>query len=153
MKIYTKTGDTGDTGLYGGRRISKDDKRVETYGTIDELNACIGFAESQIQDDETCSILTRIQNELFDLGADLATPIDHPKAEGLRITPELTTSLERLIDRFQGMLPPMTHFVFCPAVPRGGRRCTSLGLSVGVVNVVLSVFQKRNPLTQKPCVT
>lgn len=119
MKIYTKTGDTGDTGLYGGRRLSKDAKRVETFGTIDELNACIGFAEPQIQDDEACSILTRIQNELFDLGADLATPADHPKAENLRITSDLTDSLERLIDRFQGMLPPMTHFIL-PGGSKGG---------------------------------
>lgn len=111
MKIYTKTGDSGETGLYGGRRIPKDAKRVEAYGTIDELNACIGVAESQIQDVETRSLLSRIQNELFDLGADLATPDKHPKAESLRISSDLTTSLERFIDRFQEILPPMTHFI------------------------------------------
>lgn len=125
MKIYTKTGDTGDTGLYGGRRISKDTKRVEAYGTIDELNACIGFAASQIQDSETRSILARIQNELFDLGADLATPNEHPKAEGLRITSDLTASLEHLIDRFQEILPPMTHFI----LPGGSKSGAALHLA------------------------
>ena len=119
MKIYTKTGDTGDTGLYGGQRISKDAKRIEAYGTIDELNACIGFAESQIQDVETSSLLNRIQNELFNLGADLATLDEHPKAKSLRITSNLTASLERFIDQFQGKLPPMTHFIL-PGGSTGG---------------------------------
>lgn len=111
MKIYTKTGDTGDTGLYGGQRISKDAKRVEAFGTIDELNACIGFAVLQIEDEETCTILAGIQNDLFDLGADLATPNAHRRAEGLRITSDLTVSLEQMIDRFQEILPPMTNFI------------------------------------------
>lgn len=125
MKIYTKTGDTGDTGLYGGRRISKDAKRVEASGTIDELNACIGLAESQIEDEETCSILGDIQNDLFDLGADLATPREHPKAEGLRITSDLTVTLEQLIDRFQEILPPMTHFI----LPGGTKGAAALHLA------------------------
>jgi cob(I)alamin adenosyltransferase len=125
MKIYTKTGDTGDTGLYGGQRIPKDAKRVEAYGTIDELNACIGFAESQVQDSETSSLLSRIQNELFDLGADVATPDDHPKAGKLRITSNLTASLERSIDRFQGQLPSMTHFI----LPGGSAGSAALHLA------------------------
>ncbi|MDE0185755.1 MAG: cob(I)yrinic acid a,c-diamide adenosyltransferase [Candidatus Poribacteria bacterium] len=119
MKIYTKTGDTGDTGLYGGQRISKDAKRVEAFGTIDELNACIGFAESQIGDGEIGTILAGIQSELFDLGADLATPGAHRRAEGLRITSDLTASLEKMIDRFQEILPPMTHFIL-PGGAKGG---------------------------------
>ena len=119
MKIYTKTGDTGDTGLYGGQRSPKDDKRVEAYGTIDELNACMGFAESQIEDSETSSLLSRIQNELFDLGADLATPDEHPKASKLRINSDLTASLERSIDQFQDQLPSMTHFIL-PGGSAGG---------------------------------
>ena len=83
MKIYTKTGDTGETGLYGGTRVPKNAMRVEACGTVDELNACIGFVRSQIQDEEIDAILHRIQNELFDIGADLATLEAHPKAASL----------------------------------------------------------------------
>ena len=119
MKIYTKTGDTGETGLYGGIRIPKDSKRVEAYGTIDELNACIGFAKLQIQDSEVNALLSRIQNELFDLGADLATLDEHPKADSLRITSDQTVALEGDIDQFQAELPPMTHFIL-PGGSAGG---------------------------------
>ena len=135
MKIYTKTGDTGETGLYGGARIPKDSKRVEAYGTIDELNACIGLAKSYIEDSEINALLQRIQSELFDLGADLATLDAHPKADSLRITSDMTASLEQQIDRFQATLPPMTHFIlpggttggatlhFARTVCRRGERC------------------------------
>ena len=111
MKIYTKTGDSGETGFYGGSRIPKDSQRVEALGTVDELNACIGYATSHIQDAELNALLRRIQNELFDLGADLATLDDHPKADSLRIASDLTSALESEIDRFQAELPPMTHFI------------------------------------------
>ena len=111
MKIYTKTGDAGETGLYGGTRVSKDTMRVEACGTVDELNACIGVARSQIQDTEIDVSLHRIQNELFDIGADLATLDAHPKAESLRIPPTLTPELEREIDRFEDQLPPLKNFV------------------------------------------
>ncbi len=119
MKIYTKTGDTGETGLYGGTRIPKDSRRVETCGTVDELNACIGLAKSHIHDSEISPLLHRIQNEIFDLGADLATLDEHPKADSLRITSELTASLEDAIDLFQAELPPMTHFIL-PGGSTGG---------------------------------
>ena len=111
MKIYTKTGDSGETGLYGGSRVSKDAIRIEACGTIDELNACIGFARSQIPDGEIDAILHRIQNELFDIGADLATLETHPKAASMRIPPSLTPDLERAIDRFEGQLPPLKNFI------------------------------------------
>ncbi len=111
MKIYTKTGDAGETGLYGGTRVSKDTMRVETCGTVDELNACIGVARSQIRDEETNAILRRIQNELFDIGADLATIDAHPKAASMRIPSTWTPELEREIDRFEDQLPPLKNFV------------------------------------------
>ena len=111
MKIYTKTGDTGETGLYGGMRVSKDAMRVEACGTVDELNACIGFVRSQIQDEEINAIFHRIQNGLFDLGADLATLDTHPKAKSLRISPILTVELEGLIDRLEEQLPPLRNFI------------------------------------------
>ena len=119
MKIYTKTGDTGETGLYGGTRVSKDSMRVEACGTVDELNACIGFVRSQVQDEEINAILYRIQNELFDIGADLATLDTHPKAENLRIPPTLTSQLENEIDRFDTELPPLRNFIL-PGGSTGG---------------------------------
>ena len=119
MKIYTKTGDTGETGLYGGTRVPKDAMRVEACGTVDELNACIGFVRSQIQDEEIDAILHHIQNELFDIGADLATLEVHPKAESLRIPPTLTPELEREIDQFEAQLPPLKNFIL-PGGSAGG---------------------------------
>ena len=118
MKIYTKTGDTGETGLYGGIRVPKDSMRIEACGTVDELNACIGFVKSQIQDAEVDAILHRIQNELFDIGADLATLETHPKAASLRIPPTLTPEMEREIDRFEDQLPVLKNFIL-----PGGSAC------------------------------
>ena len=111
MKIYTKTGDTGETGLYGGTRVPKDAMRVEACGTVDELNACIGFVKSLVQDEEIDAILHRIQNELFDIGADVATLDAHPKAASLRTPSTLTAELEREIDQFEGQLPPLKNFI------------------------------------------
>ena len=119
MKIYTKTGDTGETGLYGGTRVPKDAMRVEAYGAVDELNACIGFVRSHIQDAEINAILHRIQNELFDIGADLATLDAHPKAASLRISPTLTAELEKEIDRLNDQLPPLKNFIL-PGGAAGG---------------------------------
>ena len=119
MKIYTKTGDAGKTGLYGGTRVPKDAMRVEACGTVDELNACIGFVRSQMQDLEIDAILHRIQNELFDIGADLATLDAHPKAASMRIPPTLTPELERDIDRFEEQLPPLKNFIL-PGGSAGG---------------------------------
>lgn len=119
MKIYTKTGDTGETGLYGGARVPKDEIRVEACGMVDEFNACIGTARCQIRDEEINAILHRIQNELFDVGADLATIDAHPKAASMRIPPTLTPELEREIDRFEDQLPPLKNFVL-PGGSTGG---------------------------------
>ena len=119
MKIYTKTGDTGETGLYGGTRVPKNAMRVETCGTVDELNACIGFVRSQIQDAEINATLHRIQNELFDIGADLATLDAHPKAASLRIPSTLTPKLEKEIDRFEEQLPSLKNFIL-PGGSAGG---------------------------------
>ena len=119
MKIYTKTGDTGETGLFGGTRVPKDAMRIEACGTVDELNACIGFVRAQIRDAEIDGILQRIQNELFDIGADLATLETHPKSASLRIPPTLTPQLEREIDRFEGQTPTLKNFIL-PGGSAGG---------------------------------
>ena len=74
MKIYTKTGDKGDTGLFGGDRVSKNSLRIKAYGTIDELNSFIGLAITEIKSDDVKLLLNKIQNQLFTVGSDLATP-------------------------------------------------------------------------------
>ncbi len=111
MKIYTKTGDTGETGLFGGTRIPKNSLRVDTIGTIDELNACIGTARSQIDDEEIANLLHRIQNELFNIGADLATLDSHAKSDKLRISPDFVGALEEDIDRLDNQLSPLKNFI------------------------------------------
>lgn len=119
MKIYTKTGDSGTTGLFGGDRVDKDHTRIEAYGTVDELNALVGFVRSGLitppppSPDRYTEIdagLARIQNELFILGADLATPSD-AKPSVPRVSSLMTTTLEREIDRFSEILPELTNFV------------------------------------------
>ena len=112
-KIYTRTGDGGDTGLASGARVSKSDPRVEAYGTVDELNAVIGVARLHSgQNDRIDAMLGRIQNELFDLGADLATPLDPPpKWEALRIVQSQIDRLETEIDWMNESLKSLDSFI------------------------------------------
>ncbi|WP_029416913.1 cob(I)yrinic acid a,c-diamide adenosyltransferase [Brevundimonas bacteroides] len=112
-KIYTRTGDDGDTGLASGERVSKSDPRVEAYGTVDELNAAIGVARLHAgQNDRIDAMLSRIQNELFDLGADLATPLDPPPAwEALRMVDSQVERLEAEIDWMNESLKPLDSFI------------------------------------------
>ena len=111
MKIYTKFGDSGETALYGGTRIPKDALQIETLGTVDELNAYIGYAQTLIGDADLSDILTGIQNHLFSVGADLATPETHTKSAEMRITSDFTTEMESVIDTFSYELPPLTNFI------------------------------------------
>ena len=118
MKIYTKTGDKGTTALFGGSIVSKNHLRIESYGTIDELNSYIGLIKDQAIDDESKNILYKIQNDLFTLGAMLATP---PEKETLnngkerlnipKITSASVSYLENKIDEINANLPQMTHFI------------------------------------------
>ena len=113
-KIYTKTGDDGTTGLGSGERRKKYDLRVAAYGTVDEANACIGLARLHLEsNDELDAALMRIQNDLFDLGADLATPEtgEKPEYEPLRITEGQVAAVEKEIDRFNKKLQPLRSFV------------------------------------------
>ena len=116
-KIYTKTGDMGHTGLVSGERIPKTDRRIDAIGTVDELNAAIGVALSHIQSPLSVKeALRRIQNDLFDLGADLATP---PTIDGaLRIAPTQVEWLETQIDAATESIPPLTSFIL-PAGENG----------------------------------
>jgi len=112
-KIYTRTGDDGTTGLVSGPRRSKNDLRVEAFGAVDEVNAALGVARLQTSGmPKVDSVLARIQNDLFDLGADLANPPDTAGAgKHLRITAAQVTWLEDQIDHFNADLEPLTSFV------------------------------------------
>jgi len=112
VKLYTRTGDDGSTGLYGGQRTTKDALRVEAYGTVDEFNSALGMAGAACDDDELSAIIHRVQSRLFDLGADLCTPLDATKVRHqVRITPAHVTELEGLIDAVTAKLPPLRTFI------------------------------------------
>ncbi len=112
MKIYTKQGDAGQTTLSDGRRVRKDDLRVETYGTVDELNALLGLAAAHCPHAALREVLAALQHQLFNLGADLATPPDAPGgAKVPRIDAAAIAFLERQIDLAAAQLPPLKHFV------------------------------------------
>ena len=125
-KIYTRTGDAGTTGLADGQRRSKADLRVEAYGSVDETNACVGLAR-QHADARLDAMLARIQNDLFDLGADLATPpSDKPlDYEPLRIVPAQVSRLESEIDALNADLAPLKSFV----LPGGSALAAALHLA------------------------
>ncbi len=110
MKIYTKTGDLGETGLLGGQRVSKADLRVETYGNLDELTAFLALASSLTNDEELKKTLTRIQIELFHLSSELATPSDR-KPYGPLIPDDAVEQLEKEIDACDEELPPLKTFI------------------------------------------
>ena len=118
MKIYTKTGDGGETSLYGGRRVPKNDARVDAYGTVDECNAALGAALTQIEDVEARDVILRIQGELFEVGADLATPLERGDTAG-RVQEQATARLEAEIDRFEEDLPPLRRFILPGGSPGG----------------------------------
>jgi cob(I)alamin adenosyltransferase len=108
-KIYTRGGDTGETSLGDGARVSKLDTRIAAFGTVDELNAAIGLVLAGDHPEEAEDVLARIQNELFDLGADLSVPMEHQGR--LRVTQAQVDALERECDRFNADLPELKSFV------------------------------------------
>ena len=119
MKIYTKFGDAGDTALYGGAQTRKDTLRIEAIGVVDELNAYIGYAQTLIADADVSELLAKIQNHLFSLGADLATPDTHTKSAELRIAADVTTEMEGAIDKISEELPPLRNFILPGGSPGG----------------------------------
>lgn len=117
MKVYTKTGDAGTTGLFGGPRVPKSDSRIDAYGTVDELNAVLGEIRAETARsaegaaaDRLDDLLDRVQHELFTLGADLATPAD-ASAAVTRVAPEHVARLEHDIDAFDEDLPELKNFI------------------------------------------
>ena len=145
-KVYTRTGDAGETSLVGGARVSKASQRVEAYGDVDELNSLIGLARAYLQRDEIDETLGQIQNDLFTLGADLASPaeIDVP-----RIQTSFVETLEQLADRFLSELEPLKEFI----LPGGSQAGATLHLARTVARraerrvVHLSQAEEVNDLT------
>lgn len=117
MKIYTKTGDDGTTSLFSGGRVPKHHLRVESYGTVDELNSALGFARTQKPTGGTDAYLARIQHQLFSLGADLATPLDASTSYVVRMDAATVTWLEQGIDQMTGELPALTYFILPGGTP------------------------------------
>jgi cob(I)alamin adenosyltransferase len=131
LKIYTKAGDHGETGLFGGARVRKDVHRVEAYGSLDELSACLGLAIAVLgpESAELSELLSRLQSELFDLGAELATP---PDRAGTRLAaripvagPAQVQALEAEIDRYEANLESLKTFI----LPGGSQAAASLHLA------------------------
>jgi len=147
-KIYTKTGDKGDTGLVGGARRPKYDLRVEAYGTVDETNSVIGLVRLHTRG-EYDQMLKRIQHDLLDVGADLATPYGKGPDKSLRITGVQVTRLEKEIDAMNARLAPLPSFV----LPGGTEASAYLHLARTVtrraerITCALATVEKINPVS------
>ena len=145
MKIYTKTGDDGTTGLQANRRVAKSDQRIIAYGTVDEVNAVLGLVLSENPDKDISSTLMRIQNELFRLGADLSNP-DLTNTEN-RISAELVQKLESEIDKYDAELESLTKFI----LPGGSRSASQIHMARTITRraeielVILQEKEKINP--------
>ena len=121
MKIYTRTGDSGDTALFDGTRVSKAEPRVAAYGDVDELNAWLGFVAAATRDEDLRDKLVRIQHDLFALGARLADPSHRiaKRVEKAAISAADVARLEQWIDAFEAELPPLRRFVLAGGSPAG----------------------------------
>jgi cob(I)alamin adenosyltransferase len=145
-KVYTRTGDKGETSLVGGTRVSKASPRVDSYGDVDELNSVIGVARARLDDPQIDEVLSFIQNDLFTLGADLASP---SSVEVPRVTDEFITALEEASDRFLAELEPLKEFI----LPGGCEAGATLHLARTVARraerrvVELSATEEINPST------
>lgn len=148
-RIYTKSGDQGETGLGDGRRVAKDHARVTAYGEVDELNAALGLLVAHCPDAPERELLVAIQNDLFDVGADLCVPAttDEQPGQALRVTPAQAERLEQAIDRVNGDLQPLRSFI----LPGGSPAAAWLHLARTVCRraersvVTLSHIESVNP--------
>ena len=156
MKIYTKTGDSGETSLFDNTRVSKADPRVDAYGEVDELNACLGAARAAGLDEEIARLTESLQKDLFALGARLADPSARiaPRVEKAVISDAAIQRLEQTIDRLEATLPPLRRFILPGGSPPGAllhlarticrraeRRVTGLGADA--VEPILIVYLNR----------
>lgn len=162
MKIYTKTGDEGDTGLFGGGRVGKDDPRVEAYGAVDELNASLGMARAVELMPRIDEVLVPVQRDLFAIGALLATPDHDRMAEQLakaRIDESRIEELERAIDAGEAELEPLRAFILPGGTPkaaalhvartvcrRAERRVVTLRREVAIPQLVVMYLNRLSDL-------
>ncbi len=161
MKIYTKTGDKGETGLFDGTRVPKDATRVDAYGAVDELNAVLGAAIAFLDDAEVVDILRQVQRDLFAVGARLADPrlTREGKSEKDRFEPGRVTRLEEVIDRFEAGLPPLRRFILPGGSQAGAllhlartvcrraeRRIVTLAREVDIQPVVVTYLNRLSDL-------
>jgi cob(I)alamin adenosyltransferase len=121
VKLYTRTGDAGQTSLFGGARVSKADPRVEAYGDVDELNAWIGFSRAASLDRDLDDLLVPVQRDLFALGAQLADPREHiaTRVTKAGLTDDEVARLEQAIDQLETELAPLRHFILAGGSPGG----------------------------------
>jgi cob(I)alamin adenosyltransferase len=155
-RIYTKTGDSGTTGLFGGRRVPKHHLRIEAYGTVDELNATLGMVLALEIPVHIREQLLAISTDLFTAGADLATPLDPPPAYAIpRILPEHVLHLERRIDEFDAVLPSLSTFILPGGTElaahlhlarticrRAERRCSALAEEEEIGSVIIQYLNR-----------
>ena len=127
MKIYTKTGDEGETGLLGGLRVRKDDPRIEATGTLDELNAVVGLARCGELPAWLDEPLQQIQHDLFCLGAEVSSPTNTTAGVGIRLKQSSVERLEQTIDQLEERLPALKNFI----LPAGDRSAVHLHLARG----------------------
>jgi cob(I)alamin adenosyltransferase len=156
LKIYTKTGDAGETSLFDNTRVSKADPRVDAYGEVDELNACLGAAQSAGVDQEIRTLIESLQKDLFALGARLADPSARiaPRVEKAVIGPVAVQRLEETIDHLEATLSPLRRFILPGGSPAGAllhlarticRRAERrvIGLGADAVDPVLIIYLNR----------
>jgi cob(I)alamin adenosyltransferase len=156
VKIYTKTGDTGETSLFDNTRVSKADPRVDAYGEVDELNACLGLVAAAGVGPDVAAAIVTIQTDLFALGASLADPAARiaPRVTKAAVTAADVGWLEQMIDDFDAEPPPLRRFILPGGSPAGAllhlartvcRRAERrvIGLGAGAVDPILIVFLNR----------
>lgn len=150
-KIYTRTGDDGSTGLVDGSRLSKNDIRVRAYGDVDETNSVIGLVRLHLENRRLDNMLSRIQNDLFDLGADLATPLpkedENDSEYALRMSPAQSARLEQELDALNADLEPLTSFVLPGGSPPAAylHQARTVCRRAERVTVALAAEQPINP--------
>lgn len=161
VKIYTKKGDDGSTGLFDGSRVSKDHLRVEAYGDVDELSAAIGLARALVEDKEVDAALLEIQKDLLAAGAQLADPKygERKTKPKTVITEEKITAFEKMMDRYDAELPPLKGFILrcgtkgaaalhlaCTVCRRAERRIVTLSKQVAVPPIVVKYVNRLSDL-------
>jgi len=147
-RMYTRTGDAGETGLFSGERVRKNSLRVEAYGTVDELSCWIGYTRSLIEDNKIDAMLENIQEDLFLVGAELATRQEESRSRKVQVTEAMLERLEEEIDRLDAELPPLSTFI----VPGGTRAAAALHVARTIARraerraVALAENEKLNPV-------